>query len=110
MIYFTLSDQPQQVFIPRNGFSPSGALTLTLRSTSGLDVITSTVTEWESVGDFVRFIFEAPAGLIAGEWEFSLAEGSSEPKTLATGLFCVTGTREGAKQYNEAIEYKQYGE
>ena len=110
MIYFILSDQPQQVYIPRNGFTPGGELTFSLRSTSGLNSVATTVSDWEVAGCFIRFNFAAPAGLIGGEWEFSLSVGSDAPITLATGLLRVLEEKAAGKQYNENIEYKQYGD
>lgn len=110
MIYVTTSSKPQQIYVPRNGYAVSGTPVLTVRSTSTLAQLDVPVTTATVQGDFVCIIFTAPAGLIPGEWEYTLTNGSMPVREYATGLLMVVSAGGSPTEYNESIEYKQYGE
>lgn len=57
--------------------------------------------------DFWAFAFDAPAELVAGEWEWALR---LEGKTLTTGILVVNTTSVQFDQYEHKQQFTQYGD
>ena len=111
MIYVTTSTQPQTIYVPRNGFTVTGSPALSVVSTATLKTVAVPVTNATVEGDFVRLVFTAPAGLKEGEWRYTLTDGSSPTRALASGLIVVRAAdADTPTEYNATIEYKEYGE
>ena len=110
MIYVTTSENPQQIYVPRNGYTVSGTPSLSVVKTATLASVQVPVTTATVKGDFVRIVFTAPAALIPGEWRYTLLDASTPSRELATGLLEVVTEGDAATEYNQTIEYKEYGE
>ena len=110
MVYIDANENTQQVYFPRNGFTPSGDLRLTAVSTIDRVEVEFTVFSWEVAGAFLRLVLGLPADLFAGEWEFTLSYVSGASTVLAGGIIVATEDSAAVTQYNMAINYKQYGE
>ena len=112
MVSLNISETAQLLYIPRDGWTPSDAPTLTARSTSDLTEVAFTVSGWSVSGHFLRLTVELPEdGLFVGEWEYTCTVKDADGNTATlTGLLQVTEDETEANQYNKEITYKQYGE
>lgn len=111
MIYITLGENTQQLYVPTNGWdaTETGDMTLTAESTIDLTTINIPVYAWEEVGSYYLLTIDlTDTELTAGEWEYSLTLPSEE--ATITGLLQVDGTASAETQYEMELEYKQYGE
>lgn len=110
MVYIDANENTQQVYFPRNGFTPSGDLRLTAVSTIDRVEVEFTVFSWEVAGAFLRLVLGLPEDLFAGEWEFTLTDVSDASTAVAGGIVSVREEESATHQYNVTINYKQYGE
>lgn len=113
MINITSSERVQALYIPLNKEMPAGlvALRLIVRSThdEGPE-ISINPHGWEVIGTFVRVVVELPDSLHQGEWDYSLRTRGQNIE-LSSGLMQVGPMPADAEavEYNQTIEYKEYG-
>lgn len=111
MLYITLGQNTQVLFIPRNGWEPdtTESLALSLVSTADRTTATLEVAEWSVSGHFFRLVVGLPEddSLFLGEWEYTL---TLEDGSAVTGLAYVVEEDTEVEQYNKTITYQQYGE
>ena len=109
MIYIDYNEKTQEVYVPRNGWTPETGDEVSLRafSTSERVGVSFFVHEWTVKGTFLCLVVGLPEDLFPGEWEYYL---SIEDQLRGVGVMQVTEDAEAATQYNKEITYKQYGE
>ena len=109
MIYIDYTEKTQEVYVPRNGWTPAKDDKVSLRafSTSERVGVTFVVHDWTVKGTYLCLVAGLPEDIFPGEWEYYL---DIEDQLRDVGLLQVTEDHEAAAQYNKEITYKQYGE
>lgn len=106
MVYLCNTDEPQTVFIPKNGAGHDGPMTFRMRSTVGHDVTVDDVKDLNTSGLYYDIAVALPSGTADGEYEYALTAGEL---VLSEGI-AVIGGQSKAHEYDRSIEYRQYGQ
>jgi len=109
MIYITITENTQEVYVPRNGFAPAEGEGVKFQAVSTSDHIRVDFFIHEATvdGQYLKLVAGLPEELFTGEWEYQLILGQ---ETVSTGILQVTEEAEAPAEYNKEITYKQYGE
>lgn len=110
MIYLENKTDAQAAFIPRNGDTPGGDITLTLTSTVDLSTpLAVEVLDLNISRLYYDVAFRLPEGIADGEYRYRLTAGG---QILSDGLMVVgaapRGEAPGVKQYVKETIYQQY--
>lgn len=105
MIYLTNTTNAQPLFIPKNT-DATGDLTLTVRSTVGLDTpVDVEVLDLNTSDLYYRVGVTLPEGIANGEYEYTLEDEST---TISTGVLIVGDYTTTRTQKNIPVTYEQY--
>lgn len=104
MIYLRNTDEPQPVFIPKNGVEYGGFLTFRMRGTVGHDVTVDGVSDLNTSGLYYNIAAALPSGMADGEYEYTLSAGEL---VLSEGIAIIGGNQK-RHEYEKATEYRQY--
>lgn len=104
MIYLQNIREPQVLFVPKNGASASGALTLKARSTIDGDFIIDHVLDLKTSDLYYNLSIALPDGCPDGEYEYALMDDNA---VLSTGML-VLGSAGSPNEYNKDVTYEQY--
>ena len=110
MIYLENKTDAQAAFIPRNGDTPGGDITLTVTSTVDLSTpLAVEVLDLNISRLYYDVAFRLPEGIADGEYRYRLTAGG---QVLSDGLMVVgaapRGEAPGVKQYVKETIYQQY--
>lgn len=111
MIYLENKTDAQAVFIPRNGDTPRGDITLTARSTVDLTTPVAVVVLDLNISQlYYNVALCLPEGIADGEYRYELAAGG---EILSEGLLVIGAQPRGeapagVQQYVKETTYKQY--
>ena len=104
MVYLENTTEAQPLFLPRSRAEVVGDLTLTLRSTVGLEVVVNAeAIDLNTSALYYRVAVALPADLAEGEYEYTLTD---EVGTLSTGIAYV-GELARPTETDTNIEYEQ---
>lgn len=106
MVYLCNTDEPQTVFVPKNGVEHDGPMAFSLRSTVGHGVTVDGVTDLNTSGLYYNIAVALPAAMPGGEYEYALTAGEL---VLSEGI-AVIGESAKVHEYEKNIEYRQYGQ
>lgn len=105
MLYLHNITEAQALFIPKDGITATGDLSLYAKSTIDLDMKFDVhVIDLETSDLYYNLAVTLPADIPNGEYEYTLTDGVS---TLSTGLL-VIGDNFHPSQYEKTITYEQY--
>lgn len=112
MVLIYADSESQTLYIPIPVPDAVDNISLKARSTTEGVEVSFNIVRSESVGYILQALIDTPQELFAGEWEYTLAYETAEGEEFtATGLMMAyLKDAPEAKQYNEEIQYKQYGE
>lgn len=112
MIYISTRKKTLRLHIPLNGNAPDtdADLRMEARNTTGRGIVALGLNSWQIWGDFIVAVVRRPDALLPGEWDYTLsANGGKE--IISRGLLVVDKVPPyPVEQYNEEINYIQYGE
>lgn len=106
MIYLKNDINPQTVRIPKNGFTGSGELVLTIRNTVSLTEYGIDISAWTSGQLYVTATVVLPEEIPSGSYEYTL---SCKGITVSSGCLQLTDDSLGVTEYVKDVEYRQYG-
>ena len=117
MIYADKSSNPAQIFVPVNGTMITGAgAQLVCRSTSDMTTETLVIDVTAFTGGGLKGYLLAgsvtiPKGMALGEWEYKLTVPDGlERVTISSGILVGGDGPQSVIEYDQTIEYRQYGE
>lgn len=112
MIYISTRKKTLRLHIPLNGNAPDpgAALSMDAKNTTDHETVAFALNSWQIWGDYIVAVVRRPDALHAGEWDYSLIQDG--PNTvISRGLLVVDKVPpRPVEEYNEEINYIQYGE
>ena len=105
MIYLQNTTDSQVLFVPKNGTTESGELTLKARNTIDNDFIIDTMVDINTSDLYFNLAVTLPAGCPDGEYEYALMDDNI---VLSTGILILESAESRRTEYNKDIEYEQY--
>ena len=104
MIYLEYTTEAQPLFIPKSRADVFGRLTLTLRSTVGLETVVAVqAIDLNTSPLYYRAAVALPDGIAVGEYEYTLTDDTG---AIATGVAYV-GTLAKPTETDNTIQYEQ---
>jgi hypothetical protein len=104
MVYLENTTEAQPLFIPRSRAEVVGDITLTLRSTVGLEIVVNAeAIDLNTSALYYRVAVALPADLAAGEYEYTLTDDTGK---IATGVAFI-GTLSRPTETDNTITYEQ---